>query len=112
MRQVLEQSAVINYWSISEAFQPRSWATESPTVTSGLEHPDQSIILNEILAELEGVVRWREDWDGEGEDPAPEKPSKEAIDIAKQVVSELTGTVISKANRCTHRSSLTVMTVI
>ena len=94
IRQILEQSDIINQWGVGEAFQPRSWETESPTATVDLDHPDKSVVLDGISAQLDAVVRWREDWDGD--EPEPEKPSAKAIDRAKQVVSQLLGAVISK----------------
>lgn len=78
----------------SRTFQPSPWEAESPTANADLERPDSSVVLNEILSQLNAVVRWREDW--VDEEHEPEKPSEQAIGRAKQVVSELLGAVISE----------------
>ena len=91
IRGILEHSAAISHWDVSEAFQPRSLGAASSSVTVDLEHTDERAVLNEILAELDAVVRWREEWEEDEEEHAPEKPSDSAIDRAKQVVCELIG---------------------
>ena len=98
IRGTLEGATLISQWGDSEAFQPRSWGAEFPTVTVDLEHPDKNAILNEIFGELDAVVRWSEDWDDE--EPKSEKPSDRAIDRAKQVVDELLGSVNLAGHTC------------
>ena len=94
LRQILQLLAKTAQPAGNRASQPSSWETESPTATVDLYHFDKSVALDEISAQLDAVVRWREDWDGE--EHVPEKPSDTAIDRAKQVASELLGAVISK----------------
>ena len=94
-RQILKQSAGISPWGSREAFQPRSLGAASANVTVDLEHTDESSVLNEIFAELETVVRWREEWGEEEEEHEPERPSEKVIERAQQVVNELWGVVVS-----------------
>ena len=94
LRQLLKWLAKTAQPVGNRAFQLSSWGTESPTAAADLERPDNSALLSEIFGELDVVVRWKEDWDGEEHEP--ERPSKTAIDRAKQVASELLGVVISK----------------
>ena len=91
---LLERSAFIVRWYNNRLYRLSSSTAESPTA-SVEEHADKNTLLSEILGELDVVVRWREDWDEE-EEQQPEKPSEQAIDRAKQVVSELLGAVISE----------------
>ena len=87
----------------NRAFQPSSWEAESPTATVDLYHLDKSVALDEISAQLDAVVRWREDWDGEVHE---EKPSEEAIDRATRLADELLGTV-TLADRPCHTPVVT-----
>lgn len=59
-RQILQLLAKTAQPVGNRAFQPSSWETESPTVTADIEHPDQSVVLNETLREPDVVVRWKE----------------------------------------------------
>ena len=97
IRWVLNPSAMVNQWSVDESLQPRFLGVESPTATAHLERADNNAILNEISAELDAVVRWRENWNGEVHD---EKPSEEAIDRAKRLAGELLGAVILAGRPC------------
>ena len=74
-------------------FQPRPSEAEPPTANVDSVSA-YNIFLSDLLEQLDTLVRWREEWDNEEHEP--EKPSEQAIDRAKQVVSELLGAVISK----------------
>lgn len=95
MRRILEKPVAISPWGVGSPLQPRSLCTESPTATADLARFGKNPILDEILKQLDAVVRWREDWNGE--EHVAEKPSEKAIGRAKRVVSELSGAVISKS---------------
>ena len=91
---LLKRLHVITQQESNEVSPPFSLTIAPLAANTDLGHTDYSTILREILQRLDVVVRWKEDWDGEEHEP--ERPSKTAIDRAKQVASELLGVVISK----------------
>lgn len=95
---LLGQFAPIIQWDSNRFYRLPSLRAESPTTTADLEHPDKSVVLNEIFGQLDTVFRWSEDWDDE--EPKSEKPSEHAIDRAKQVVGEFLGAVNLAGHTC------------
>ena len=94
-RRMPELSAIKVLWGDNRAFQPHPSRAESPTANTD-SGPAYNTILNEILAELDNLVRWREEWDEDDHEHEPEKPSDLALSNAKRVVTELLSAAISE----------------
>ena len=91
MRQILEHSVVINHWSISEAFQPRSSGAELPTATADLVRPDKNAIWDEILERFNEIAQREDNWDGLGS----LKPNRISLDRTEHIMMKLLDSVIS-----------------
>ena len=92
IRQILEQSAIVNEWGVGEAFQPRSSGAESPTVTADIGRPDKNAIWAEILERFNVIAQREDNWDGL-ESP---KPIELSLVRAKHIMMKLLDAVISK----------------
>ena len=57
---------------------------------------DKNTIWAEILAQLDTLIRWREERDEDDHEHEPEKPSESALANAKRVVKELLSAVLSE----------------
>ena len=82
-------------WDFNIAFPTFHKVPESPS-TDIEEDIDKNTIWNEILEELDTLVRWREEWAEDDHEHEPEKPSELALSNAKRVVKELLSTVLSE----------------
>ena len=92
IRQILEQSAIVNEWGVGEAFQPRSSGAESPSVTADIGRTDKNAIWAEILDRLDVITQREDNWDGY----ESKKPNRLSLDNARRFARDFFDAIASE----------------